>query len=74
MHTHHRGAGNLGRRIKILEWVSNPTRLKNGFVCLKPFCSDIAGLDPRDRIGSIQKVLIGCRYFEMWQSNADNAP
>ena len=71
---HHREANNLGRRVKISEWVSHPTRLKNGFVCLKPFCSDIAGLDPHCRIGRIHKVLIGRRYFETWQSNAENTP
>jgi hypothetical protein len=37
---HHREANNLGRRAEISEWIYNPTRLKNGFVCLKPFCSD----------------------------------
>jgi hypothetical protein len=39
---HHRQADNLGRRIEITEWVSHPTRPKNGFVCLKPICSDTA--------------------------------
>ena len=36
---HHRQADHLGRRVEITEWVSHPTRLKNGFICLKPFCS-----------------------------------
>jgi hypothetical protein len=36
---HHRQADNLGRRIERTEWVYHPTRLKNDFVCLKPFCS-----------------------------------
>ena len=39
---HHREANNLRRRVEISEWISHPTRLKNGFVCLKPIWSDIA--------------------------------
>ena len=39
---HHREANNLGRRVEISKWDSHPMRLKNGLVCLKPFCSDIA--------------------------------
>ena len=42
---HHREANNLGRRVEITEWISHPTGLKNGFVCLKVFCSDIAQTD-----------------------------
>jgi len=47
---HHREANNLGRRVEISEWVSHPTRLKNGFVCLKPFCSDIANTDTTSQV------------------------
>jgi DNA-binding IscR family transcriptional regulator len=40
---HHRQADDLGRTVEIMERVFHPSRLKNGLVCLKPFCSDTAG-------------------------------
>ena len=58
---YHREANNLGQRAEISEWISHPTRLKNGFVCLKLSCSDIAflpiGLHP------LLVTLPLCRYL-----------
>ena len=41
---HHREANDFGRTIEIAEGVFQPLRLKNGFVCLKPICSNTAFL------------------------------
>jgi hypothetical protein len=39
---HHRQADDLGQTVAITERIFHPPRLKNGLVCLKPFCSDTA--------------------------------
>ena len=39
---HHRQANDIGCRVEIAEGAFHPSRLKNGLVCLKPFCSDNA--------------------------------
>ena len=39
---HHREADDLGRAVEISEGFFHPPRIKNGLVCLKPFCSDNA--------------------------------
>jgi len=39
---HHRQTDDLGRRVEIAKQVFNSSRVKNGLVCLKPFCSDNA--------------------------------
>ena len=52
-----REANDFGRTIEIAEGVFQPLRLKNGFVCLKPFCSDIASISPWYPVSSYWGML-----------------
>ena len=53
---HHRQADDLGQTIEIAEWISHPTRLKNGCVCLKPIWSDIADARPEQSFAGLNAL------------------